>query len=125
MESKSIPGTGTLLARLLLVVFRCWGKRDRTIWETQTLVNHVMGEMELGWMERSPRNLADIACWYKQLVHYRGYLLFASRSGWTVLIDPDYQYLQGSGSRLVHIKGIEQAKAFLDALLTAQELLVM
>jgi hypothetical protein len=97
------------------------------IWKPRTVVDRIAGdltgEMEMGWLERTPQKLAHIACWYRQLVQHRGYLLFVSKSGWAVLMDPDYQYLQGSGSRLVQIKGIEQAKTFIDALLEAQNLL--
>jgi hypothetical protein len=65
---------------------------------------------------------AHIACWHRCISTYRGYVLCSDTSERTFLMDTRaWGYVQCSACSLLQIDGIEQAKAFIDALYREQE----
>ncbi len=81
------------------------------------VANALCATMAIWEVEATPVVKASLAYWHRTIQTYRGYVLCSNSKGATVLIDTlTWTYLQGSALHLLQIDGVEQAKAFIDAL---------
>ncbi len=81
------------------------------------VANAFIAVMRIWQVENCLEIKAHIACWHRRICTYRGYVLCSDTSERTFLMDTQaWAYVQCSAFHLLQIDGVEQTKAFIDAL---------